>query len=100
MLWIFSQDRAFGRQTVSDADGNPYRVERQWGNRWLDDRRLIFWDLDRSRAVLWDVEKREATAVPGMGDEPAEFVFSADGRLVYRLQRRLDSDIWLLELEK
>ncbi len=105
-LRVFSQDRTFGRQTVSDADGNPYRVAVQLGNRWLDDRRLILWDLDLGNAFLWDTDTQTATRIEGIdelgeftySEDGEEFVFSEDGRTLFRLRTTVDSDIWLLEL--
>ena len=56
---IYSMDPTLGdfSQAISDAGEIPYRASFQRGNCWLDDKRLIFWDLDREKAFLWDVEK-------------------------------------------
>ncbi len=92
------EDRSFEPQTVRDANGNPYRARFQIGSRWLDDHRLIFWDLDSERAYLWDVDSQKATEIQRI-QEPGEFVFSGDGGTLFRLRVVSKSDIWLIELD-
>ena len=99
VLTVFSQDRRFVRQTVRDAGGDPYRVALQWGNRWLDEHRLIFWDLDLGNAFIWDTESETASQIEGIS-ELGEFMFSEDRRTLFRLRTEVDSDIWLLEMPR
>ena len=91
-------DPSFVPQIVSDVSGKPYNVRPQMGSPRLDNDRLIFWDLDREKAFLWDVDRDEASEIEGI-TESGQFVFSEDGRSLFRLRVISDSDIWLIELD-
>ena len=108
VLRVHSTNRSFLPKVVQKPDGDPYNVYHQDGSRWLDDTRLIFWDRDLKKAFLWDIEEEKATPIDGIDDEPAEFVFSRDGRTLFALQANSwaafaafnrQSDIWLLEID-
>ena len=96
---VFSADGSNRVQLTADSNGNHYHVTTQTGNRWLDDHRLIFWDPDRERAFLWDVDEEHATVIDDL-NEPAEFVFSEDGRTLFTLSSEIETEIWMLELSK
>ena len=110
-LAIFSRDRTFATQIVQFAhEDHPhhYQVAFQLGNRWLDNDRLIFWDVNLGNAFLWNIVTETATRIEGIDElgefvysrDGEEFVFSEDGRTLYRLRTEIDSDIYLLEMSK
>ncbi len=75
------------------------------GSPWLDDHRLIFWSVVQKKAFLWDTDSLEAHEVEGAGQDMGtasafEFVFSRDGRTLFRQVLTVDTDIWLLELAR
>ena len=110
VLDVFSQvrTRTSVHHNVRDADNVHYHVAGQAGNRWLDEHRFIFWDSDIGNAFLWDTEFQTASRIEGIDElgefrysrDGQEFVFSEDGRTLYRVRTEVDSDIWLLEMSK
>jgi Tol biopolymer transport system component len=85
-------------EVLRGTDGNLMTSPFALG-RWLDSRRLAFWDSNRGSAVVWDVERgeaRELTGVPG----PAEMRFDQEGRTLVLVTKTSEFDVWLLTLEQ
>lgn len=105
--WMTGFDASSGmRLTYDSQSGKVKRVQLDGEPRtvggtdvWLDEGRILTWDLARDSAVAWDVETHVSTVVENLPG-PSNFLVlqSQDALLVNRI--RTDTQIWMLTLKQ